>query len=465
MQYEPSASIAGLIAEGEGKTVEFKEQFPANDNIAKTVVAFSNTAGGKLIIGVDDGRHIVGIDPDSLFDLQDKIASIIFDSCYPNILPEIYTINADGVLVLVVEVFRGNLLPYFIKSAGKSGGVYVRLGATNRKADTQMVMELERQRRHISFDEEIAYDISLDSLDLKPIYKRFEQSGKSLDQQKLINLKLVKKEHGQSHPTNGLLILLGYFPHCTVKCARFKGETTELFLDKKEYHGTLFDLLDGTLTFILNHIHLRGEIKELARTDTYEIPLVALRETLVNALIHRDYVNGGRDIKVGIFDQIVTIVSPGGFPHSITKADLENGRSETRNRVIAHVFKELGLIEQWGTGIARIRSACLAQDLQEPSIDEKNDYVEVAFVRPIATDTARLRPITTDYDQLIPEEARILDYLHEHSSISRKEATQLLGLGETKIKEIFNALMNQGLIERFGAGRSTSYRLVVAKGT
>ena len=148
-------NLAKEIQKGEGKILELKEKLPKNANIAKTVIAFSNTAGGKLIIGVNDKREIVGIEDIALFEIQDKIASIISDQCSPNILPEIYSVNIENKLVLVIEVVRGNLKPYFLKNQGKANGTYIRIGATNRLADLENINELERQKRHISFDEEI----------------------------------------------------------------------------------------------------------------------------------------------------------------------------------------------------------------------------------------------------------------------------------------------------------------------
>ena len=380
--------LVDQIKQGESKTLELKETLPKNDAIAKTVIAFSNTSGGKLIIGVNDNREVIGINDIELFDLQDKIASIITDNCSPGIMPEIYSVNIEGKVVLVIEVVRGNLKPYFFKSQGKADGTYVRIGATNRAADLDTIAELERQKRHISYDEEICYDVTFDQLDITPLLQRFESIGKPLNNEKLANLKLIKSENGKIYPTNALMILLGKFPHCTVKCARFKGTTMSVFTDKKEYGGDIFSILESTQSFVLNHINLKGEIKGLYRTDTYEIPVPALREAIINSLVHRNYVNQGRDIKLGIYDDIVNIVSPGGLPNSITMEDVFNGRSEARNRVIAHVFKELGLIEQWGSGINRIIGACLEQGLQTPNIAEQNDFFDIEFYRP--------RPITDE---------------------------------------------------------------------
>lgn len=459
-------TLAEKILQGESKTLELKEILPKNDHIAKTVIAFSNTSGGKLIIGVNNNREIVGINDTELFDLQDKIACIIADNCSPGIMPDIYSVNIEGKLVLVIEVVRGNLKPYFLKSQGKANGTYVRIGATNRNADLDTIAELERQKRHLSFDEETCYDITFEQLDISPLLQRFESIGKPLSDEKLTNLKLIKSENGKTYPTNGLMILLGKFPHCTVKCARFKGTTMSVFTDKKEYEGDIFSALENTQSFVLNHINLKGEIKGLYRTDTYEIPVPALREALINALVHRDYVNQGRDIKVGIYDDIVNIVSPGGLPHNITMEDVFNGRSETRNRVVAHVFKELGLIEQWGSGINRIITACVQQGLPTPKIEEKNDFFDVEIIRSrtitndkpsdIVGKPSENRRIPSDCNE---QERTVFNYIDENGSIKSKQVEELLDIKESRARELLRIMVEKGFIEKLGQGRSTFYTI------
>ncbi|PZO56943.1 MAG: hypothetical protein DCF15_07825 [Phormidesmis priestleyi] len=219
------------IQQGESKTLELKAQLPRHDQIAKTVVAFANTSGGKLVIGVDDERQVVGLAEGDVLDLQDRVASIVFDRCAPAILPEIYSANVRGRLVLVVEVFRGNLLPYYLKAAGKNEGTYLRIGATNRRADFEHILELERQKRSQSFDEEVCREQALSELDLTPLMARFAERGKPLTEEKLRNLKLVQMEQGELWPTQGLMILLGRFPHVVMKCARFRGTDMSVFFD------------------------------------------------------------------------------------------------------------------------------------------------------------------------------------------------------------------------------------------
>lgn len=377
-------SLLKDIQSGEGKNLEFKVELPNSNTLAKTVTAFSNIGGGKLIIGVNNQGEIVGLNPDlDIFELQDKVASMIYETCYPNILPDIYTSTINNVVLLVIEVYRGNLLPYYLKKLGKNEGVYIRVGATNRKASYENILELERQRMNISFDQEVNLEISFASIDVSPIADQFTKLSKIFNETVMKNLKLVHEENDKIFPTNGLLIILGKFEHVRMKCSRFKGTTMDVFLDRKEYEGDLFTQLENTENFIKNYIRLNSQIKGLQREDQYEIPLVAIRESIVNAVVHRDYSNDGRDIKVGIYDDIVNIVSPGAFPSTITQNDILEGRSEIRNKVIARVFKELNYIEQWGTGIRRIISSCKARDLEEPEIVEKGDYVDVSLYREI----------------------------------------------------------------------------------
>ena len=462
-------NLLNQIQRGESKTLELKSKLPRHNQIAKTVVAFANTSGGKLVVGVDDNRQVIGLDEDDILTLQDRVASIVFDRCYPAILPEIYSTNLNGKLVLVVEVFRGNLLPYYLKSEGKNNGTYLRIGATNRKADFEHILDLERQKRNQSFDEEICWEQSLSDLDLAPLGKRFAGLGKSLTEEKLKNLKLIQQEQGTLHPTQGLMILLGKHPHVVVKCARFRGIDMSVFLDRKEYSGELLSQLEQAEAFIKNHIHLRGEIKGLQRTDTYELPEEALREALVNALVHRDYSNPGRDIKVGVYDDIVNIVSPGGLPSTLTAETLLDGRSEIRNRVVARVFKELGYIEQWGSGIQRIRAACLDKGLAEPLIQEKGDFVDVVFYRPAseqatsgAVNQAEAAPDSAEYrrivpDTLTPQEDEVVSQVEQRGRVTTPEVEAALSVKARRAREVLKSMVEKGLLEKKGTARSTYY--------
>jgi ATP-dependent DNA helicase RecG len=453
-------NILKQIERGESKTIEFKEKLPKNNSIVKTVIAFSNTSGGKLIIGVSDDKKIVGILDEDIFTLQDKIISLIFDSCHPNILPEIYTINVEGKILLVIEIFRGNLLPYYFKSKGKIEGTYVRVGSSNRLTDEKMLAELERQRIHRSFDEEANLEHSLEDLELETIYDAFLKIGKVCDVEKLKNLKLITSLNDKYVSSNALLIALGKLDNVQIKCARFKGTTMESFIDKKEFDGTLFEILEKSMKFLQNHLHLSATIEGLQRTESYEIPMGALREIILNAIIHRDYTRNS-DIKIAIYDDIVEIISIGGLVNGLTIDDIGNGRSELRNKVLANLFRELGYIESWGSGIGRVRTVC-----QEAGVNfvlrEKGSFVEAVFHRN-TVETEPKNTKTVDYGRLrsiiVDSHRSIAEYIVENEQITRKTTMELLGIGRTKADEILSSMLTSGFIVRKGAGRATHYVL------
>ena len=449
--------IINEILKGESKILEFKEKMPTNLSIVKTIIAFANTSGGKLILGVSDNREIVGITED-IFELQDKISSIIYESCYPTILPHMYTINIEGRTLLVIETNRGSLSPYYVKAEGKENGVYVRIGATNRKADRENIMELERQRANISFDEEINFDYEFSSLNLEPIKNRLKQVGKELTTEKMLSLKLIKESNKTIYPTNGLLILLGLLENTNTKCSRFKGTNMNVFLDKKEYSGDLFSQLENIEGFIKNHINLKGEIKGLQRTDTYEIPEVAIREAVVNALVHRNYSNLGRDIKIGIYDDRLEIVSPGGLPNGLTNEDIFTGKSEIRNRVVARIFKELDYIEQWGSGIGRIKNSCIDFGLKEPFIEETGDFIGVRIFRndKVAESTGK---VSESIGNVSEQEKTILEYIVKNNKIVSKSVEELLEVKEARARRILKEMTDKDYIIKQGQGRSTYYIL------
>jgi len=452
------------IQQGEGKTLEFKQQLPKGEQLAKTLVAFANTSGGKLIIGVNDQRQVVGVKGDE-FDLMDQIASMLYSQCQPTLLPNIYLETLEDKTLIVVQVHRGSQLPYHLKSHGRDEGVYVRLGATNRPASLEMIHELERQRLLQSYDEQAAWQVELGELDLTPLTQAFEQAGKPLDTARMKSLKLIREEQGADRPTHGLMILLGLYEQVEIKCSRFKGTSMAVFLDKKEYRGDLFNQLAQTEAFIKNHLHLKAEILGLQRTETYEIPIPAIREALVNAVVHRDYSNAGRDIKVGIYDDVLNIVSPGGLPNGLTLNEALKGRSEIRNKVLARVFKELGYIEQWGSGMSRIRELCEQAGNPEPSVSESGDFVDIEFSR----DTSLAAKDTDEtggsiggqkggqigglISELTERQREVLTLIQENPSISRQALADTLNINASAVQKHLDKLKAAGVIERVGGTR------------
>ncbi|MEG1540246.1 MAG: putative DNA binding domain-containing protein, partial [Muribaculaceae bacterium] len=230
-------NIKKILIQPEGRRLEFKAELPENSDLAKTMVAFANDAGGDLYIGVaDDPREVIGLDEEKLMAIEEKISNILFDRCYPAILPEIKFISEGDKHLIQVTVFRGSTPPYYLKEKGKLQGTFIRVGSTNRLADEAIISELERRKRNISFDSEIIPDISANDLNIdsfKAIFK--EKTGEELSTQALKKLDLVKELQGTNVSTNALILFSDdplrntLFHYAKVECARFKGVGTEIF--------------------------------------------------------------------------------------------------------------------------------------------------------------------------------------------------------------------------------------------
>lgn len=453
-------NLLDTIAKGENKNMEFKVELPSSISLAKTAIAFANTGGGKIVIGVNNEGELIGLKPEvDVFELQDQVASIIHENCYPNIVPDIYTAAASDVVLLVIEIYRGSLLPYYLKKKGKNNGVYIRVGATNRPASIDNIIDLERQRVNLGYDQEINREISLSDLDVSPLEKKFAAIGHDFDQNAMLNFKLIREESSNLYPTNGLLILLGQLPHVRIKCSRFKGLNMDIFLDRKEYEGDLFAQLEQAENFIKNYISLKSEIKGLQRVDQYEVPDEAIRESIINAVVHRDYTNPGRDIKIGIYDDIINIVSPGGLPGTLTEDDMLQGRSEIRNRTIARVFKELGFIEQWGSGVRRVISSCQTAGLRTPEFREKGDFVDVCLYREQLNKSLNSH---SDYLVFNEQEDQILTFMYTNNNrVTTADAQKILSLGERRAREILRGMVQEGKLERVGYTTNSYYRLII----
>ena len=367
----------------ENRKLEFKETLPSGDKIVRTAVAFSNDAGGEIYIGIkNEPREIVGVPEDELFKLEEQISSIIYENCNPTILADIISQKIDDKYILRVKIPRGSLTPYYIKSLGKEKGTFIRVGSTNRLADREIIEELERRRRNISYDSTSFYEFKTEELKLDSFKKLYEEkTGKKIAKTSLSKLGLIKTENEKDYPTIAAVLLSEkeikqqYFPYAKIECARFKGIKTDTTLDSLTIEESICLQADQAIAFVQRNIKKGSKIGEVYREERWEYPLLAVRELIINAIIHRDYSLQGKDIKVAIFDDMLEITSPGVIPATIDLTNLTSGQSEIKNRTLAPIFKELKLIEQWGTGFKK-----LSDELQEyPEIELKFNEPGLGF--------------------------------------------------------------------------------------
>lgn len=392
-------SLAELLIASEGKTLEFKRDLSSLKPILKSLVAFANTAGGTLAIGRADDGTIVGV-AHALAE-EERLANAIADGIRPAMTPDIDIVTHEGKALLLVRVphWRG---PFFVRAEGPEAGVYVRLGSTNRRAGPEILAELQRSISGLAFDQLPCPDLSPDDLDPDRVRSFFSQSGRKASTQHLETLGVLVPHAGKLVPSHGGLILFGrdaarlrVFPDAAMGCARFRGVDKVDFLDRMSIEGTVLEALDAAPKFIRRNTRLAASIKSMRRRDIPEYPEVSLREVLVNAVAHADYSLTGMRIRVAIYADRMEIDSPGMLPFGMTLDDLKAGVSRSRNRVIARVLRELGLLEEWGSGYRRVVEDCRAGGYPMPDWEERGPALRVVF-RPhpevVAAGTSALLP-------------------------------------------------------------------------
>ncbi|MCL7414343.1 MAG: helix-turn-helix domain-containing protein [ANME-2 cluster archaeon] len=397
-------SITQIISMPEGKTLEFKRDISSPKNILKTLVAFANTAGGRLIIGVEDeSREVLGVsDP---LDEEERICNLIADSIKPRLVPNVELISFENKTLLIVEVYPSGSRPHCLKSEGPADGIYVRLGSTNRKADMELIAELKRSVTGTSFDEQALPDKTVDDLDFEAAATCFERHRK-LMKEELESLRIVVKYQGHLVPTVGGILLFGkgrelIFPDAWIQCGRFIGKDKADIFDHIDIHDHLPVAVKKVMEFLKKHAMRGADFSELRRKDIWSIPMTILREAVVNAVVHADYSQRGAPIRIAFFDDRIEIENPGILLPGMTVEDMLQGVSKIRNHVIARVFRELDLIEQWGSGVRRMFKEAEALGLPRPEIIEIGMRVRfiVYLAESIAvkttdsvTDEAGLRP-------------------------------------------------------------------------
>jgi ATP-dependent DNA helicase RecG len=381
--------IDTLLTQPEGKTLEFKRDLSSPRPLLKTLVAFANSAGGRLVIGVDDSKKIIGVaDP---LEEEERLCNLIADSIAPRLVPNIEMITVEGKTLLIAEVFLSSSRPHFLRAEGPETGVYVRLGSTNRQADRELITELRRSVEGGSFDELPMPDLSIEDLDLKTAQTSFK-GNRELDEQGLITLKLLRREQGTLVPTKGAVLLFGkdrisHFPDAWIQCGRFTGTTKTHIFDHTELHDPLPQAVESILLFLKKHAMRAADLSEIHRKDVWSIPLTIMREVVINALVHADYSQRGAPIRVAFFDDRIEVENPGILLPGLTIEDMKQGVSRIRNPVIARVFRELNLIEQWGSGVRRIFEMAQEQKLPTPEIIEIGMHIRfiVRLPKPILT--------------------------------------------------------------------------------
>lgn len=489
---------------GESANVEYKLMPPQRSiGYTKTAVAFANGQGGDIVFGVEDGTmRVVGIPANRVFTVMDSISNAIVDSCTPLIVPDISLHDVEGKTVIVAHIPAGAQRPYRIASLGLENGTFVRVAGTTRQADQATIQELILEGENRSFDRTQCPGLTVNDDDIQALCDeltrtaganaRHPDSVKPVTARQLVAWGVLLEKDGGFAPTNAYAILTGNTAvRSVIQCGVFKGDTKAVFVDRREFSGTPQRLVEEAYQYVLRNIHLGARFNGVYRQDVYEIPPDAIRELIVNAVVHRSYIDHS-SIQVALYDNRLEITSPGRLPMGQTIDRMKQGYSKIRNEALAEAFAYMGLIEHWGSGILRVMQEVRDAGLPEPEFLGGDVDLRVNIYRAgryggedaaAATDVGIMSGLSRDTGGNVgisegdvhasaagakgdvrprsfeEQQRALLESIGDNQSVSVFDAATLLDVGERQAQRVLKALCDAGKVTRIGAARSTRYRV------
>ena len=424
--------------------LELKKEYVKD--ILKTVIAFANTSGGKIYIGIDDDGKVLGVqrlDPDIL-----KLSNSIRDSIKPDItlFASILVEKIDGKDVIVVDVQKGASSPYYLTDKGiRPSGVYVRQGASSVPATDAAILKMIRDTDGDNFEELRSLNQNLDFVFLK---KEFEDANIKLEHSQMRTFNIIDED---GLYTNLGLLLSEQCPH-TIKAAVFEGSTKEIFKDRFEFSGSLLKQMKDVYSFLNRYNRTNSEITGLKRTDTREYPEIALREALLNSIVHKEYSYSSSTL-ISVFDDKIEIVTIGGLTKGLNEDDIMLGVSILRNRNLANIFYRLKLIEAYGTGIPKI-----IESYNEYNVKPKIEISSNAF-KITLPNTLKEKSISKLEKNLSDKEYLIVNMLKENEYIKRTDIEKNLSISSSMAIKLLRNMVDNSIIEKLGKGKNVIYRL------
>ena len=427
----------------ETETIELKSI--VMDDLKKEIIAFANCDGGTVYVGVENADECA---------LQ--ISNMVRDSIKPDVTMFIHyeTLDCEGKAVVAVNIQRGTNRPYYLAKKGlRPEGVYVRQGYSSVPATDTAIRQMIKETDGDSFENMRSINQALTFEDTK---KEFEKRNIAFGQPQMQTLKIISADGVY---TNLGLLLSEQCPH-TIKAAVFEGTNQNVFKDRREFFGSLMQQLNEVYDYIDFHNQTHATFQKLLRIDTRDYPEVAVREALLNSLVHRDYSFRASTL-ISIYEDRIEFVSIGGLLPGLELDDLMMGVSVCRNPHLANVFYRLQLIEAYGTGMKKIMGAYADAQVQ-PKITTTNNAFKIILpnvnVAPKATET----PKEIEKQAVLasdPSEEKILQFLTEHQVITRKEAQALLDVSQSTAGRVLKAMVDNGQIKQLGGSRTTRYAL------
>ncbi|HHT9137274.1 MAG TPA: ATP-binding protein [Candidatus Wunengus sp. YC60] len=462
-----------LVQEGEGLTVEFKEHF--TPRIDEDIVAFANTKGGVILLGVRDDRTVSCEKLTN--DMKARINSVA-RNCNPPVQVKIKQLQN----IIAVEVPQGEEKPY-----NCSSGYFRRLDGTTQKMSNHELRIMFQEHEATPFEEKANKDVTWDDISKEKIQNFLKEANinirKISPRDILTSLSIARDDR----IANAGVLFFAKNPRKFILQSQmtliaFKGTDRVHIYDRQDVQDDLLTQFNAAVFFLMKHLNRRSEIKGVNRKDIYEIPFEALREAIANAIIHRDYSIRGTSLMVEVYDDRVVIINPGVFPWHQKK---DFGKiSVRRNERIADLFFRMDKVERAGTGIRRMKEAMAATGLPSPLISQTGFYT-ITFKRPVEMVAERgveswekklggklgdrlgekgAEDATQKTTQITTQKTtqKIIEAIAKKSDITQKELASVIGITEDGVKYHIIRLRKKGLIKRIGPDKGGHWEIVNA---
>ena len=438
----------------EGKTVELKREYV--DDIKKTVAAFANCDGGTVYIGIDDAGLVCGA-PDADATML-RVTNAVRDAIRPDVMMfvDCRCIEMDGKAVVAVSVQRGTARPYYLRDKGiRPEGVYVRQGSSTVPASDAAILNMIRETSGDSYEAARSID---QQLTFEYCSAFFEKRNLTFGTQQMRTLHMIGED---GTFTNLAFLLSEQCPH-TVKLAVFEGSKKSVFKDRTELSGSLLEQLEAAFNYIDRYNRTRAEFQGLDRLDSRDYPAAAVREALLNAIVHRDYSFSDSTL-ISIFDDRIELVSIGGLVKGMSLDDIMLGVSALRNQNLANIFYRLRLIEAYGTGIPKINE-CYSDSAIKPSIEATSNAFKIILPNlNYAKENGNTpgeagRPLTSS-SKREERASAVISLCQKKGFVVRKDLEQALHISQATAILLLREMVADGLLTKKGAAKTVRYYL------
>ena len=432
----------------ESKTIEFKREY--TENLKYEVIAFANTDGGTIYIGIEDDGTVIGIE--NIDKTMLSITNMIRDSIHPDVtlFTDVNTVDIEEKTVIRIDILRGTERPYYIKGKGiRPEGIYVRQGASSVPASHAAIVKMIKETSSDNFEEAISIE---QALSFSKADEAFRNHSINFDDNNKRTLGLIRHD---GLYTNLALLLSDQCPH-SIKAARFQGTDKAIFTDRVEISGSVFQQMDEAYEYLQKNNRVSSEFKGLERVDHLDYPEEALREALVNAVVHREYAISG-PVLISIFDDRIEITALGGLTKELSLDDIMLGVSVLRNKKLGDIFYRLKLIEAYGTGIEKIMRS-YDNCSEKPKIDISDNAFKITLPNQNYHKNTASPKKEIDY-----REQTIMDLFKEKETIARKDIQEALDVSQATAILLARELVEKDILLKESGGKYQRYRLNEAK--